>query len=51
VTPDNLLALQKWYGANTTANTFKYVEAFEIAEFGRQADEKELKRLIPMLGK
>lgn len=51
VTPDNLLALQKWYGAQTTATTFKYVESFEIAEFGRQVNSEELKSIVPMLGK
>jgi len=51
VTPDNLFALQKWYGPQTTATTFKYVEAFEIAEFGRQVNSEELKSLMPMVGK
>jgi LmbE family N-acetylglucosaminyl deacetylase len=48
VTPDNLYALQKWYGAKAAA-TVKYAESFEIAEFGRQVNEEELKRLVPMI--
>ena len=50
VTPDNKLALIKWYG-NIRAENAKYVEAFEIAEYGRQINEKEAKILFPMIGK
>jgi LmbE family N-acetylglucosaminyl deacetylase len=43
-------ALVKWYGKET-GSSVKYAEAFEICEFGRRPDEKEILRLFPMLGK
>jgi LmbE family N-acetylglucosaminyl deacetylase len=47
-TPPIALALQKWFGpAGGAAVT--YVEAFEIAEFGRQVTDAELLELFPML--
>ncbi len=50
VRPDNLLALEKWYG-NEWAKEVRFVEEFEMAEYGRQMDEKEVMRLSPMIGK
>jgi LmbE family N-acetylglucosaminyl deacetylase len=49
VTADNLVVLQKWYGPEA-ARKVEYVEAFEIAEFGRQIREAEVHRLMPMIG-
>ena len=49
ITPDNLVALGKWYG-KAVARRVKYVEAFEIAEFGRQIRDDEVRRLMPMIG-
>lgn len=46
-TPDNRKALEKWYGEES-AKSAKYVEAFEIAEFGKQVNDEELRSLIPI---
>lgn len=50
VRPDNLLALEKWYGKEISRDV-TYVEEFEIAEYGRQINEMEVMRLFPMIGK
>ena len=39
-------AYEKWYGSG---NTPKYLEAFEICEYGRQPTEAEIRQLFPML--
>jgi len=44
---DNRKSLEKWYGINR-AKSAKYVEAFEIAEFGKQVNNSEIKRLFPI---
>jgi hypothetical protein len=41
--------LIKWYG-DKNGSRVKYAEAYEICEFGRHPDEKEILRLFPMLG-
>lgn len=41
-------SLEKWYGPEK-AKTVKYVEAFEIAEYGSQPDDKQLLEYFPML--
>ena len=41
--------LADWYDADQ-ATKIKYVEAFEICEYGRQPDKAELKRLFPFFG-
>lgn len=41
-------ALVKWYGPEK-GNATKYVEAFEICEYGTRPDEARLKVLFPML--
>lgn len=43
-------SLGKWYGAKRAA-TINQAEAFEICEYGAQPDEKEIRRLFPMMGK
>lgn len=48
--PDNLIAIQKWYG-NEIAQSVTFVEEFEIAEFGRQPTDLEVGELFPMIGK
>ncbi len=48
ITPENLLALQYWYGTSK-ASQAKYVEAFEFAEVGRQVSKAEIKLLFPMI--
>jgi LmbE family N-acetylglucosaminyl deacetylase len=49
VTDAHMPALRKYYG-NNAANV-KYVESFEIAEYGHQPTEDEIRKLFPMLGK
>ena len=41
-------ALERWYGMDR-ANKATYVEAFEIAEFGKQIADREVLALFPML--
>lgn len=48
VFPSYVYALEKWCGREAAAQV-KYAEAFEIAEFGRQVNEEELVKLLPML--
>jgi LmbE family N-acetylglucosaminyl deacetylase len=43
-------SLTKWYGAER-AKQARYVECFELCEYGRQPDDDEIRRLFPMLGK
>ncbi len=38
--------LADWYPTDKASST-KYIEAFEICEYGSQPDKKELKRLFP----
>ena len=49
-TPPIELALQKWFGPSHST-TVKYVEAFEIAEFGRQITDQEALQMFPMLNR
>ncbi|MFD1140924.1 PIG-L deacetylase family protein [Larkinella insperata] len=48
VTPEIKVSLEKWYGREK-ASTIKWVEVFEICEYGRQPSPEEIKRLFPML--
>ncbi|MFQ5603529.1 MAG: PIG-L deacetylase family protein [bacterium] len=50
VTPAVRKSLAKWYGAEK-AQDVKYVELFEICEYGQQPNDEEIRRLFPMLGK
>ena len=50
VRPDNLLALEKWYGKEE-AKEVTYVEEFEIAEYGRQITDEDVFELFPMMSK
>ncbi len=50
VRPDNLMTLEKWYGKEVAQNA-TFVEEFEIAEFGRQINDKEVFKLFPMIGR
>lgn len=50
ITPEILIALQYWYG-DSKANQAKYVEAYEIAEFGRQFTKDDVKILFPMISR
>jgi len=49
ITPEVRKSLERWYGTEKAA-TIQQAEAFEICEYGMQPDEKEIKRLFPMLG-
>jgi LmbE family N-acetylglucosaminyl deacetylase len=40
--------LRKWYGEKV--DRVEHAEAFEICEYGKQPDDKEIRRLFPMLG-
>ncbi len=50
VTPATRAVAEKWYGKERAAK-MKFVEAFEIGEYGRRPNDEEIKRLFPMLGK
>jgi len=50
ISPATLATLTKWYGPDR-AQKARYVESFELCEYGRQPDENEIRRLFPMLGK
>jgi LmbE family N-acetylglucosaminyl deacetylase len=49
VSPEARKSLEKWYGAEKAAYV-KYAESFEIAEYGRQPTEAEIRQIFPMLG-
>jgi LmbE family N-acetylglucosaminyl deacetylase len=42
-------ALAEWYGKEK-AEKVEYAEAFEICEYGRRPDKKELRKLFPFFG-
>jgi LmbE family N-acetylglucosaminyl deacetylase len=42
--------LAEWYGKDR-AGKVRYAEAFEMCEYGRQPEQKELRRLFPFFGK
>jgi LmbE family N-acetylglucosaminyl deacetylase len=42
-------ALVTWYG-DKRGRAVRYAEAFEVCEYGRQPDEKELRKLFPFFG-
>jgi LmbE family N-acetylglucosaminyl deacetylase len=48
VTPEIKLSLDKLYGPDKAA-AIKYVETFEICEYGKQPTLDEIKRLFPMI--
>ncbi len=50
IKPEFRASLVKWYGEEK-AKQVKYVEAFEICEYGTQPSEEEIRRLFPMLRK
>lgn len=50
VNPEIRVSLEKWYGADKAAKV-KYVEVFEICEYGKQPSVEEIRRLFPMLPK
>jgi LmbE family N-acetylglucosaminyl deacetylase len=48
MTPEKQAALVKWYGAKK-AKKIKYIESFEVAEYGMQPTEEDLRSYFPML--
>lgn len=50
IKPEFRASLAKWYGEEK-AKQAKYVEAFEICEYGAQPTEEDIRRLFPMLRK
>jgi LmbE family N-acetylglucosaminyl deacetylase len=50
IKPEFRASLIKWYGEEK-AKQVKYVEAFEICEYGAQPSEEEIRRFFPMLRK
>ncbi len=48
MTPEKQAALVKWYGAKK-AKKVKYIESFEVAEYGMQPTEEDLRAYFPML--
>lgn len=50
ISPETRASLVKWYGKER-ADQVKYVEAFEICEYGAQPNDADIKKLFPMLGK
>lgn len=48
VTPEIKLSLDKLYGPDKAA-AVKFVEVFEICEYGKQPSQEEIKRLFPMI--
>jgi LmbE family N-acetylglucosaminyl deacetylase len=47
--PEVKASAERWYGAS--ASKFKEFESFEIAEYGYQPKEEDIRRLFPMLKK
>lgn len=43
-------SLDQWYGDGKSANA-RFVEAFEICEYGKQPTPDEIRKIFPMLGK
>ncbi|HLO82089.1 MAG TPA: PIG-L family deacetylase [Chitinophagaceae bacterium] len=50
ITPALKTSLEQWYGADRAAKV-KYVEAFEICEYGKQPSQEEIRKIFPMLVK
>jgi LmbE family N-acetylglucosaminyl deacetylase len=48
VTPEIRLVIDKWYGKEK-ADQVKFVEVFEICEYGRQPTDEVVRTLFPML--
>ena len=48
ISPEKMASLVKWYGKDI-AKKVKYVESFEVAEYGMQPTDKDLREFFPML--
>lgn len=49
VSDDAREGLEGWYGAQR-AESVQHAESFQVAEYGRQPDEAEIRHFFPMLG-
>lgn len=49
ITPEMRASLAKWYGEEK-AEEVEYAEAFEVAEYGMQPTDEQIRALFPMLG-
>ena len=49
ISPEMRQNLEKWYSADKARNAV-HAEAFEIAEYGYQPSDEEIRRMFPMLG-
>ena len=47
---DRVIQPVRWYGKDA-GKTVKYAEVFEICEYGRRPNEKEIRRLFPFFPK
>ena len=50
ISSEKMASLEKWYGKDFAKNV-KYVESFEVAEYGMQPTDKDLREFFPMLKK
>jgi LmbE family N-acetylglucosaminyl deacetylase len=50
INSEKMNSLEKWYGKDL-AKKVKYVESFEVAEYGMQPTDKDLREFFPMLEK
>jgi LmbE family N-acetylglucosaminyl deacetylase len=50
ISSEKMASLVKWYGKDI-AEKVKYVESFEVAEYGMQPTDKDLRMFFPMLKK
>lgn len=48
ISDEQRASLEKWYGHERAAE-FEYAESFEIAEYGRNPSEEEIRMIFPML--
>ena len=48
ISSEKMASLVKWYGKDF-AKKVKYVESFEVAEYGMQPTDKDLRKFFPML--
>jgi hypothetical protein len=50
ISSEKMASLVKWYGKDI-AKKVKYVESFEVAEYGMQPTDEDLRMFFPMLKK
>lgn len=48
ITPEVRQSLEKWYGSERASN-IQHAEAFEVAEYGSQPADEQIRKLFPML--